>query len=103
MHGSDKPREGVSTLLNETGNIQLYRVSEETRKKGFLDHGLKKVVIDNKSMIIFIVAEETDRIQKDMIRHKRNKVKQFEKEDLERLRVCFCPRLLIPIFIFDFL
>ena len=36
MHGSGKPREGVSTLLNETGNIQLYRVSEETRKKGFL-------------------------------------------------------------------
>jgi hypothetical protein len=38
MHNHSKTnKNSISTLLNETGNIQLYRVSEETRKKGLLN------------------------------------------------------------------
>jgi hypothetical protein len=31
---SSKNTKNKSTLLNETGNIELYRVSEETKQKG---------------------------------------------------------------------
>ena len=38
MHGESKSSHGgtkrVSTLLNEKGNIELFRVSEETKQKG---------------------------------------------------------------------
>lgn len=68
MHGESKSHDGtkrISTLLNEKGNIELFRVSEETRQK---------------------VKEETEKIRKDTKRHLEVSKKQIAKEEHERLK-----------------
>lgn len=77
-----------STLYNETGNENLYRVSEETRRKGklVLKHSLQL----SKFLKFIPVAADSKKIADDMVQFNLASRKRFKKEEVERCRVnCF--------------
>jgi hypothetical protein len=85
-----------NTLYNETGNIRLYRVSEETRKKGEKCI-VSAPIIPCTNRCTFIVLEDSKRIENDNLQSNLQSRRRFKREEDEKFRVsvrCICSSLL---------
>lgn len=75
-----------STLFNETGNIELYRITEETKKKGVTSRLLllfQKILSDK----LYAVANDSKRIHDQMIAANAKSRERFRQEENSKIRV----------------